>query len=126
MDFEVSTALQLPESERVAAGIGVFQNQNYWYFFGTRRHANQQQLFLEQDCGHGAAILASVTIPVAGQAPQLMRLKVTGSARHYSFLYAGPDDDWRALIENDDGVFLSTDVAGGFVGTVLGPYARAE
>ena len=32
----------------------------------------------------------------------------------------------RTLRENEDGTMLSTDVAGGFVGAVLGPYARAE
>jgi len=126
MDFEASTALQLPESDGVAAGIGVFQNENYWYFFGTRRHGDQQQVFLQQDRGHGAAILATIILPPPTRAGESIRLRVTGHTRRYSFFYAGPDEDWHVLIENDDGVFLSTDVAGGFVGTVIGPYARAE
>ena len=47
------------------------------------------------------------------------------TARSYSFFYdAG--DGWQPLQDNDDGSILSTEVAGGFVGTVLGPYARQE
>jgi alpha-N-arabinofuranosidase len=30
------------------------------------------------------------------------------------------------LRENEDGTILSTDVAGGFVGATLGPFARLE
>ena len=33
---------------------------------------------------------------------------------------------WRWLRQGDDGTLLSTDVAGGFVGATLGPYARSE
>ena len=41
----------------------------------------------------------------------------------YGFAY---DDGagWTWLERHADGTVLSTDVAGGFIGTVLGPYAR--
>ena len=32
----------------------------------------------------------------------------------------------RVARANEDGTLLSTDVAGGFIGSVIGPYARAE
>ena len=51
--------------------------------------------------------------------------EVNGDGAHYSFSYdAG--QGWQSLQDNDDGSILSTSVAGGFVGTVLGPYARQE
>jgi alpha-N-arabinofuranosidase len=128
LNFEASTALELPADGAVAAGIGVFQNENYWYFLGVRRHADQLQIFLEKDSGHGALSIASVILPAAARAasPGLTRLKVSAQARRYSFFYDAGDGDWRSLLQDDDGVILSSDVAGGFVGTVLGPYARAE
>jgi alpha-N-arabinofuranosidase len=128
MNFEASTALELPLRGGVAAGIGVFQNENYWYFLGVRRDAGQLQVFLEKDSGRGVVTLASATIPATQQEPPtgLIRLKVTAQARQYSFFYDTDNAVWKALLQDDDGVFLSTDVAGGFVGTVLGPYARAE
>jgi alpha-N-arabinofuranosidase len=56
---------------------------------------------------------------------QTLRLRLTGNRASYSFYYdAGKG--WQALLENDDGSILSTEVAGGFVGTVLGPFARQE
>ncbi len=122
MSFDASTALELPASGGVAAGMGVFQNEKYWYFFGTRRQNNRLQVFLEKEDGQGAATVASVTIP----AGTLIKLKVSAQVRHYSFYYDAGNGQWQALLRDDDGSFLSTDVAGGFVGTVIGPYARAE
>ena len=126
-NFEASTALELPPSGSVAAGIAVFQNENYWYFLGARRHDGQLQVFLEKDAGHGATIAASAATTAAAPASgmALTRLKVTAQARRYSFFYGSDDGGWQILLQDDDGVFLSTDIAGGFVGTVLGPYARA-
>jgi alpha-N-arabinofuranosidase len=53
-------------------------------------------------------------------------LKITGNGGAYSFGYAADGKGWRWLVQNDDGTILSTDVAGGFVGATLGPYARIE
>jgi alpha-N-arabinofuranosidase len=126
-NFEASTALELPASG-VAAGIGVFQNEQYWYFLGVRRHEEALQVFLEKDSGQGAAVLARIATHAMepAESQELIKLKVVGHARRYSFYYAVNQGDWNPLLLNDDGVFLSTDVAGGFVGVVLGPYARAE
>jgi xylan 1,4-beta-xylosidase len=128
MNFEASTALELPLRGGVAAGIGVFQNENYWYFLGAHRRAGQIQVFLEKDSGQGAVTIASATLPLAQQEPPtaLITLKVTGQSRQYSFFYGTDNAAWHTLLQDDDGMFLSSDVAGGFVGTVLGPYARAE
>ena len=58
-------------------------------------------------------------------APETLRLMINGDGARYSFSYdAG--QGWQSLQDNDDGSILSTSVAGGFVGTVLGPYARQE
>jgi xylan 1,4-beta-xylosidase len=128
MNFEASTALQLPDAGGVAAGIAVFQNENHWYFLGARRHGGQLQIFLEKDTGRGAAIVATAAAAAAKPATgiALTRFKVTAQARRYSFFYGTASGEWQTLLQDDDGAFLSTDVAGGFVGTVLGPYARAD
>jgi alpha-N-arabinofuranosidase len=50
---------------------------------------------------------------------------MNGDGANYSFFYdAG--EGWHPLQIGDDGSILSTEKAGGFVGTVLGPYARQE
>ena len=59
------------------------------------------------------------------EAPGTLKLMMNGDGGRYSFFYdAG--DGWRPLKVDDDGSILSTEKAGGFVGTVLGPYARQE
>ena len=128
MNFEASTALELPDGGGIAAGIAVFQNERYWYFLGARRRGGQLQIFLEKDTGYGAAVVATATSAAAAPANgiALTRFKVTAQARRYSFFYSTGSGEWQTLLQDDDGVFLSTDVAGGFTGTVLGPYARAE
>jgi alpha-N-arabinofuranosidase len=54
-----------------------------------------------------------------------MRLRISGDGPNYSFYY-DVGKGWQALRENDDGSILSTEVAGGFVGTVLGPLVREK
>jgi alpha-N-arabinofuranosidase len=52
-------------------------------------------------------------------------LRISGDGGAYTFHYdAG--QGWQRLTAPDDATFLSTEKAGGFVGTVIGPYARNE
>jgi xylan 1,4-beta-xylosidase len=120
LNFDASTALT-PPTGGTAAGLAAYQNENFWYFFGARRVGAGLQLFLERNAGKGAQIVSGTTIA----APKSLKLRVSAEGPHYSFYYdAG--QGWTALRENDDGSILSTEVAGGFVGTVLGPFARQE
>ncbi len=120
--FEASTAFELPATGRVAAGIAAFQNENYWYFLGTRRAETGIQVFLERRDGKSTETIATAQVPQQ----RLLRLQVKGNAGAYSFLYDMEGQGWKPLMENADGTVLSTGVAGGFVGAVVGPYARAE
>ena len=52
-----------------------------------------------------------------------VRLRISGDGAAYSFFF-DTGSGWQPLLEHDDGRFLSTEKAGGFVGTVLGPYVR--
>ena len=64
---------------------------------------------------------ASVAAPGTGR----LKLRISGAGPNYSFYYdAGAG--WQPLRENDDGTILSTEKAGGFVGTVIGPYAQEK
>ena len=79
------------------------------------------QLFLERHAGAELRVVEKTTI----EAPPTLKLMMNGDGAHYSFFYdAG--DGWHPLQVDDDGSILSTEKAGGFVGTVLGPFARQE
>jgi alpha-N-arabinofuranosidase len=122
MTFGASTAFALPAAGHVAAGIAAFQNESYWYFLGARRTSTGDQVFLERRRGARTETLATAPLPTSSS----LKVAIRGDGASYSFLYSAGGSDWTTLRENEDGTLLSTDVAGGFVGAVLGPYARAE
>jgi xylan 1,4-beta-xylosidase len=121
LNFDASTSLTSPAAGGIAAGLAAYQNESHWYFLGVRRVGNTLQVFLERDAGQGAQLVTGTSIASA----PAVQLRISGEGPNYSFYYDG-GQGWKALRENDDGSMLSTEVAGGFVGTVLGPFARQE
>jgi xylan 1,4-beta-xylosidase len=122
ISFDASTVFELPPHGGVAAGIAAFQSENYWYFLGARRTGAQVQVFLEKKSGTHQETVATTSVNPGKR----VKLRVSGDGRAYSFFYDLDDQGWKTLKQNDDGSILSTAVAGGFVGAVIGPYARTE
>jgi xylan 1,4-beta-xylosidase len=122
LSFEASTAFAPPSNAGIASGMAAFQSESYWYFLGTRRSGDALQVFLDKRDGQGTSTIATTTL---APTPTL-KLRIAGSGRSYSFYYDADGRGWKPLRENDDGSILSTAVAGGFVGAVVGPYARTE
>ncbi len=128
--FEAATVLETPVEPGLSVGLAAFQNENFWYFMGARRlrPANTVtadrplELFLEKRGGQQTGMLARVLLKEGAR----LKLKIAAEGRAYSFYFDPDGSGWRPLKENDDGSILSTDVAGGFVGAFVGPYARAE
>jgi alpha-N-arabinofuranosidase len=120
--FDASTSLELPAVSGVAAGMAAFQSEQYWYFLGARRTGGGVQLFLEKSNGGRIETIATVTIPAALE----LGLRISGDEANYSFYYDADGDGWTPLRLDDEGSILSTAVAGGFVGAVLGLHARIE
>ena len=119
--FDATTALRVPGATGIAAGLAAFQNESHWYFLGTRRTEHGVGIFLEKQSKAGLETIATATLPNVAQ----LKLRISGDARAYTFSYEA-GDGWRMLKERDDGSILSTEVAGGFVGATVGPYAREE
>jgi xylan 1,4-beta-xylosidase len=125
--FEASTSLIVPAQPGVAAGIAAFQNERHWYFLGARRNAQGVEVFLEKSSGQGAVTIATTTIE-AGKVTTdgELKLQISADGAAYSFAFDATGKGWQWLRRDDDGTILSTDVVGGFIGAVLGPYARIE
>jgi alpha-N-arabinofuranosidase len=119
--FDASTELATPSVPGLAAGLAVFQSENAWYFLGVRRRAGLE-VFLEKRGGARTETIARTEL----RDTSLLKLKISGNARAYSFHFDAGGSGWKPLKEGDDGSILSTDIAGGFVGAVVGPYARSE
>lgn len=130
LHYDASTALTLP-SVGSSAGIAAFQNEQYHYYLGVRRHADGTEIFLEQAAGAAPVQLLSQIVPGTSQPIQL---KISGDKGEVRFFYAlsgqGTTPDWQPLSLPQgavfDGKILSTQVAKGFVGTMLGMHSRLE
>jgi alpha-N-arabinofuranosidase len=121
--FDASTELEVPGTPGVAVGLAAFQSENAWYFLGVQRRGGAAdrpiEVFLWRRGGAHTETVARVELT---DAPRL-RLRISANARSYSFYVGEGGGGWQPLKEADDGSILSTDVAGGFVGSVVGPYA---
>ena len=120
--FDASTAVELPKDSGVSAGLAAYQSEEYWYFLGAHRNGGEINIFLEKTIDGKTQRIAEQKLSGASE----LKFKITGEARAYSFFYDANGKGWTALKERDDGTILSTEVAGGFVGAVIGPYTRAE
>lgn len=125
MHFEASTQLQIPaaSTNQTSAGIVAFQNETYHYYMGVRSKADGKELFLEKAAGAEPQQIAA--LPLAADATQI-RLKIAGQAGSINFYYALGNNDWQAVTTTQDAQILSTQVAQGFVGTMLGLHSRQE
>jgi alpha-N-arabinofuranosidase len=113
-----------PLADGDKAGIAAFHNSEHFYFLGVSRTNGQRVIQLEQRAGalteRGTLVVASAPLTSADSTIYL-RIQARGGV--YDFSYASRPDAWILLKGDADGTILSTKAAGGFVGTMLGPYA---
>ncbi|XSG76808.1 glycoside hydrolase family 43 protein [Herpetosiphon llansteffanensis] len=119
MNFLAQTVLEFqPQQAHEVAGMVLIQNHKYQVQFVI----NGEQQASVIVCRNGEEeTLAS--LPVSGQRQYL---RVVAYGQEYSFFVAEQPDAWQPVLENLDGRFLSTPIAGGFVGTVIGLYASSQ
>ena len=108
-----------------AAGLVAFQGSDHWFFLGEAVQGGRRVVRLQERAGaltHGATeTLASAPLAAAPGATLLLRIRARGG--RYDFLYAERPGAWVVLKDDVDATILSTRVAGGFVGAMLGMYA---
>ncbi|MBV9883961.1 MAG: glycoside hydrolase family 9 protein [Sphingomonadaceae bacterium] len=116
-----------PERDGDEAGLAAFQNDEHWYAIAVGMAGRQPAVQLKRRTGPGdpAAGVTIASAPLPAPSGEPVRLRVEAEGGRYRFAYAAADGDWHTLGGDQDGTILSTHVAGGFVGTVIGPYARA-
>lgn len=121
--FYASTALAVPTQAGVQAGLAAFQNANAWYALGVRRDGAALEVVIDKRDGATTTTLARTRIPAT---TTQLRLQISGDGGAYSFDYDATGAGWQSLHRNDDAGFLSTAQAGGFVGSMIGPFARLQ
>ena len=123
----ISTALRFgPVAAGDRAGLAAFQNETHNYCLCVALdNAGRRVVRLERsatDSGAAPSILASARL--AGGSNEIVYLEMDIRGGKVDVSYSERPGEWKMLAKDVDGTFLSTRVAGGFVGTLLGPYAR--
>ena len=120
----VSTMMKFaPERPGDRAGLLAMQSDDAYLFLGVEQRAGRPVVVLSarksaHDPQRGET-LSSSSLPTPN-VPIYLKLSIDGGTLHAS--YATRKNHWKPLGGQVDATFLSTRLAGGFVGTVIGLY----
>lgn len=121
--FTTTTTLNYqPRSEKDLAGIVCYQSEQFNYVFGVTKKAKENYLVLQRTERGNSTTLASV--PVKETSSIQLRVKAEGD--NYTFSYSTDGKDFQAVGGTVSGDILSTNVAGGFTGSMIGLYATTN
>ena len=123
--FEATTALSVPETVGVSAGLVAFQNESHYYYLGVKRTKDGLTLFLERSNGSAAEIVAQTPLSETKE----LELRLSGNQLIGEFSFKPHDGKWQTLAANADLTAITTNAAGGgmhFTGGVVGMHTRLE
>lgn len=129
--YEVTTSVSIPRVSQLSGGIVAFQSENFHYYLGVKPVNSGYQVFLERTMEGETTLIASETFLSA--LDEAVSLRISGEDGEIQF-YFSDQHGWKGLpaFEGErearvlDGTMLSTQAAGGFVGTTLGLHTRQE
>jgi len=116
-----------PETEKDLAGIVALQSERFNYVFGITKKGPDYYILLERTAGKfrsrevESKVVASAKIDVS----KPVRMQMTAKGDDYQFSYSTNGTDFLNLGGTVSGDILSTDMAGGFTGCLLGLYATS-
>ncbi|SEW23959.1 alpha-N-arabinofuranosidase [Chryseobacterium wanjuense] len=122
-DFETSVTLDFkPKSEKELAGITCYQSERFNYVFGITKKDKDYYIVLERTEKGESKLIASEKISLS----KTVRLQVVGEKDEYNFNYSLDGKNFKNLGGSVSGDILSTDVAGGFTGSLIGLYSTSS
>jgi xylan 1,4-beta-xylosidase len=127
MRCEVTATLSfdatVPEEK---AGLLAFQDEKHFYFACRSKDSSGRaviQLYKASANNNKMDLLVQQLL----KSPKSdIRLKIKADGGSYEFDYAEGKQAWQVLKDNVDGKFLSTEVAGGFVGNLFALYGTSS
>ncbi len=117
----ISTTVKFaPDTDGDRAGLAAMQSDRNYLVFGVTRIAGKTVVALYTAADGRERLVAAAPI-AAG--PVTLTIRADGGTMAFDYQVAG---NRRTLSDKVDARFLSTKSAGGFVGTVVGPYAWTQ
>lgn len=122
INFAAGTVLEFhPQNPAETAGMALIQSDRFHYRFECALKDQTGILRLIRCFGGKEEEMAAQPF-----AAERVYLKVIGRGQDYSFYYGSTERAEMVLAEHMDGRILSTDVAGGFVGSYIGIFASSN
>ena len=124
--FSFTTTMEYkPGSEKDLAGIVCLQSEASNYVFGVTRKGDDYILLLERNerKDRSREVSSRIVTSTKIDIKKPVRLRVEAKGDDYAFSYATDQGDFINLGGTVSGDILSTNVAGGFTGCLLGLYA---
>lgn len=110
-----------PAKENDLAGIICYQKESFNYLLGVTKKDKEYYILLERTEDGKSTILASEKIDLS----QPIQLQVAADEDDYRFSYSTNNKDFKNIGGVVSGDILSTNVAGGFTGSLIGLYATS-
>lgn len=112
-------------SENEKAGLVIFQDEHHFYYLCRSVDQGKPviQLFKSGAENETMELLGQATL---SDGKSNVALRITAAGALYSFSFAEKPGKWVVLKDRVDGEFLSTQIAGGFIGCVFGMYATSD
>lgn len=108
------------------AGLAVYQDDAHYYFVGIVNDGGRRLLRVERRAGPDDPVEGAVLASVPLEAAEVqLHVKARGGRYDFSYRTGSGQGDWIPLLKDADGTILSTKVAGGFVGAMIGLYAHS-
>ena len=106
------------------AGLIIFQDEKHFYYLCQSMDEGKPvvQLF----AGNAENTMTLLTQISLSTKEKQLYLRIDAKGENYDFYYATKPNRWALMKENVDGKFLSTQVAGGFIGCVFGMYTTSS
>ncbi|MDM1556034.1 MULTISPECIES: glycoside hydrolase family 43 protein [Chryseobacterium] len=122
-DFETSVILDYkPKSEKELAGITLYQSETFNYVFGITKKDKDFYIVLERTEKGQSKLIASEKISLS----KPVKLQVVADKDEHNFNYSLDGRNYKNLGGPVSGDILSTDVAGGFTGSLIGLYSTSS
>ncbi|WP_026629816.1 glycoside hydrolase family 43 protein [Dyadobacter alkalitolerans] len=113
-----------PKSEKEKAGLTIFQDEAHFYFLSKSIKGGKPMVQLFKSAATGKEMELMSEMPVS-DASKPVKLCIVAAGDTYSF-YFSKGSSWELLKDKVDAKFLSTEVAGGFIGCLFGMYATSS
>lgn len=121
--FETTVNLDFkPKSEKDLAGITCYQNEKFNYVFGITKKDKDFYIVLERTEKGNSTLISSEKISLLKN----IQLQIVANGDDYQFNYSLDGKNFSNLAGHVSGDILSTDVAGGFTGSLIGLYATSS